>query len=52
MKEFDDIIIWAGQAGPSLAGRLMGAGRTVALVKRKLFGGTCVNIRCKPAKIG
>jgi hypothetical protein len=25
MKEFDDVIIWAGQAGPSLAGRLTGA---------------------------
>ena len=41
--DFDAIIIGAGQAGPSLAGRLTDAGMTVALVERKLFGGTCVN---------
>jgi pyruvate/2-oxoglutarate dehydrogenase complex dihydrolipoamide dehydrogenase (E3) component len=43
MREFDAIIIGAGQAGPSLAGRLTGVGMTAALVERKLFGGTCVN---------
>jgi flavin-dependent dehydrogenase len=37
MKGFDAIIIGAGQAGPSLAGRLTGAGMTVALVERKLL---------------
>ena len=52
MKEFDAIIIWAGQAGPSLAGRLTGAGMTVALVERKLFGGTCVNTARTPTKTG
>ena len=50
MKRFDAIIIGAGQAGPSLAGRLTGAGMTVALVERKLFGGTCVNTGCTPTK--
>src|SRR5919199_5035405 len=50
MKEFDVIIIGAGQAGPALAGRLTGAGMTVALVERKLFGGTCVNTGCTPTK--
>lgn len=50
MKEFDAIIIGAGQAGPSLAGRLTGAGMTVAFVERKLFGGTCVNTGCTPTK--
>jgi pyruvate/2-oxoglutarate dehydrogenase complex dihydrolipoamide dehydrogenase (E3) component len=50
MKKFDAIIIGAGQAGPSLAGRLTGAGMTVALVERKLFGGTCVNTGCTPTK--
>jgi pyruvate/2-oxoglutarate dehydrogenase complex dihydrolipoamide dehydrogenase (E3) component len=50
MKEFDAIIIGAGQAGPSLAGRLTGAGMTVALAERKLFGGTCVNTGCTPTK--
>jgi pyruvate/2-oxoglutarate dehydrogenase complex dihydrolipoamide dehydrogenase (E3) component len=47
---FDAIIIGAGQAGPSLAGRLTQAGWTVAMVERKLFGGTCVNVGCTPTK--
>ncbi|MBB6143409.1 pyruvate/2-oxoglutarate dehydrogenase complex dihydrolipoamide dehydrogenase (E3) component [Silvibacterium bohemicum] len=47
---FDDIIIGAGQAGPSLAGRLTQAGRKVAMIERKLFGGTCVNTGCTPTK--
>ncbi|HEV7610567.1 MAG TPA: FAD-containing oxidoreductase [Steroidobacteraceae bacterium] len=48
--QYDAIIIGAGQAGPSLAGRLSGAGMTVALVERHLFGGTCVNTGCMPTK--
>jgi pyruvate/2-oxoglutarate dehydrogenase complex dihydrolipoamide dehydrogenase (E3) component len=47
---FDAIIIGAGQAGPSLAGRLTQAGRSVAFIERKLFGGTCVNTGCTPTK--
>jgi pyruvate/2-oxoglutarate dehydrogenase complex dihydrolipoamide dehydrogenase (E3) component len=47
---FDAIIIGAGQAGPSLAGRLTQAGRKVAMIERKLFGGTCVNTGCTPTK--
>ena len=50
MTKFDAIIIGAGQAGPSLAGRLTDAGQTVAIVERKFFGGTCVNTGCKPTK--
>lgn len=50
MNKFDAIIIGAGQAGPSLAGRLTGAGMTVAFIERKLFGGTCVNTGCTPTK--
>jgi len=49
-RSFDAIIIGAGQAGPSLAGRLTDAGWTVALVERKDFGGTCVNTGCMPTK--
>ena len=49
-KTFDAIIIGAGQAGPSLAGRLTAAGMSVALIERKLFGGTCVNTGCTPTK--
>lgn len=49
-RSFDAIIIGAGQAGPSLAGRLTAAGQTVALIERKDFGGTCVNTGCMPTK--
>ena len=47
---FDAIIIGTGQAGPSLAARLAGAGRKVAIVERARFGGTCVNTGCMPTK--
>jgi len=50
MKAFDAIIIGGGQAGPSLAGRLTAAGMSVALIERKLVGGTCVNTGCMPTK--
>jgi len=49
-QTFDAIVIGAGQAGPSLAGRLTTAGMKVALIERKLFGGTCVNTGCMPTK--
>jgi pyruvate/2-oxoglutarate dehydrogenase complex dihydrolipoamide dehydrogenase (E3) component len=49
-KTFDAIIIGAGQAGPSLAGRLTAAGMSGALIERKLVGGTCVNTGCMPTK--
>jgi pyruvate/2-oxoglutarate dehydrogenase complex dihydrolipoamide dehydrogenase (E3) component len=47
---FDAIIIGTGQAGPFLAVRLAGAGMKVAIIERKLFGGTCVNTGCIPTK--
>ena len=50
MPHYDAIIIGAGQSGPALARRLAAAGRTVAIVERKLFGGTCVNVGCTPTK--
>lgn len=49
-KHFDAIIVGAGQAGPALAGRLTAAGQTVAVIERKLVGGTCVNYGCIPTK--
>jgi pyruvate/2-oxoglutarate dehydrogenase complex dihydrolipoamide dehydrogenase (E3) component len=49
-QTFDALIVGAGQAGPPLAGRLADAGMKVALVERKLFGGTCVNTGCTPTK--
>ena len=47
---FDAIVVGAGQAGPFLAVRLAESGRKVAIVERKLFGGTCVNTGCTPTK--
>ena len=49
-RQFDAIVIGAGQAGPSLAGRLSAAGMSVAIIERHLFGGTCVNTGCMPTK--
>jgi pyruvate/2-oxoglutarate dehydrogenase complex dihydrolipoamide dehydrogenase (E3) component len=50
MEHFDAIIIGTGQAGPSLAARFAGAGKTVAIIERQDFGGTCVNTGCTPTK--
>ena len=47
---FDAIVVGAGQAGPSLAGRLTAAGLRVAVIERKHVGGTCVNTGCMPTK--
>ncbi len=47
---FDAIVIGTGQSGPALASRLSNAGMKVAVVERKLFGGTCVNNGCIPTK--
>ena len=49
-RSFDAIIIGAGQAGPPLAQRLAAAGQKVAVIERKLVGGTCVNAGCTPTK--
>ena len=48
-RRFDAIIIGTGQAGPYLAASHR-AGQKVAIVERKLFGGTCVNTGCIPTK--
>jgi pyruvate/2-oxoglutarate dehydrogenase complex dihydrolipoamide dehydrogenase (E3) component len=50
MPNYDAIIIGTGQAGPALARRLVAAGWKVAIIERKLFGGTCVNTGCTPTK--
>jgi pyruvate/2-oxoglutarate dehydrogenase complex dihydrolipoamide dehydrogenase (E3) component len=50
MTRFDAIVIGTGQAGPPLAGRLTRAGMNIAVIERKLFGGTCVNTGCTPTK--
>jgi pyruvate/2-oxoglutarate dehydrogenase complex dihydrolipoamide dehydrogenase (E3) component len=49
-RKFDAAVIGAGQAGPSLVNRLTKAGKSVAMVERDHFGGTCVNTGCMPTK--
>jgi pyruvate/2-oxoglutarate dehydrogenase complex dihydrolipoamide dehydrogenase (E3) component len=50
MPNYDAIIVGTGQAGPALARRLVAAGWKIAIIERKLFGGTCVNTGCTPTK--
>jgi len=49
-EKFDAIVIGTGQAGPSVAARFSQEGLKVAIIERKLFGGTCVNVGCIPTK--
>ena len=49
-KHFDAIIIGTGQAGPPLAAWFAAAGKSVAIIERNKFGGTCVNTGCTPTK--
>lgn len=44
------IVIGTGQSGLSLADRFDDEGLKVAVIERKLFGGTCVNVSCIPTK--
>ena len=50
MRSFDAIIIGTGQAGPPMASRFAAAGKSVAIIERDKFGGTCVNTGCTPTK--
>jgi pyruvate/2-oxoglutarate dehydrogenase complex dihydrolipoamide dehydrogenase (E3) component len=49
-RNYDAIVIGAGQAGPSLTARFSRAGNSVAIIERHLFGGTCINAGCTPTK--
>lgn len=52
MKQYDAIIIGFGKAGKTLAAELSNRGWQVAVVERsnKMYGGSCPNISCIPAK--
>jgi pyruvate/2-oxoglutarate dehydrogenase complex dihydrolipoamide dehydrogenase (E3) component len=50
IKQYDAIIIGAGQAGPSLAIDFAKEGMQTAIIERNLFGGTCINTGCVPSK--
>ena len=50
LQTYDAIVIGTGQSGPALAARLTKEGLRTAVIERKLFGGTCVNVGCIPTK--
>ncbi|MCR8557738.1 mercuric reductase [Mucilaginibacter sp. BJC16-A38] len=50
MKQYDAIIIGAGQAGGPLAKKLAEAGKKTAVIEKRWVGGTCVNDGCTPTK--
>ncbi|MEZ4795545.1 MAG: mercuric reductase [Flavobacteriaceae bacterium] len=50
MKQFDSIIIGAGQAGTPLVFSLATKGEKVALIEKTQIGGTCLNVGCVPTK--
>ncbi|HZY35415.1 MAG TPA: mercuric reductase [Mucilaginibacter sp.] len=50
IKQYDAIVIGAGQAGGPLAKKLALAGKKTALIEKRWIGGTCVNDGCTPTK--
>lgn len=50
MKQYDAIIIGAGQAGVPLAKKLAAAGKKTAIIEKRFIGGTCINDGCTPTK--
>jgi pyruvate/2-oxoglutarate dehydrogenase complex dihydrolipoamide dehydrogenase (E3) component len=48
--KFDAIILGMGPGGEAVAGRLLGAGKHVAVVERELLGGECAYWACIPSK--
>ncbi|MFQ5769680.1 MAG: mercuric reductase [bacterium] len=50
IKQYDALVIGAGQAGGPLSTTLARAGWKTAIIERKHVGGTCVNEGCTPTK--
>lgn len=50
-KEYDLVVIGAGTAGSTAAMRVRAAGRRVAVIDHRPFGGTCALRGCDPKKV-
>ena len=52
MKTYDLLVIGFGKAGKTLAAKMSGLGKKVALVEKdaQMYGGTCINVACIPTK--
>src|SRR5215510_5956627 len=51
METFDLIVIGTGTAAQVAAGRVRSAGRSVAVIDHRPFGGTCALRGCDPKKM-
>jgi pyruvate/2-oxoglutarate dehydrogenase complex dihydrolipoamide dehydrogenase (E3) component len=49
-ERFDAVVIGLGPGGEVAAGRLLAAGKRVAVVERELIGGECGYWACIPSK--
>jgi pyruvate/2-oxoglutarate dehydrogenase complex dihydrolipoamide dehydrogenase (E3) component len=50
VERFDVIVVGMGTGGEAAAGRLLDAGRRVAVIERELIGGECAYWACIPSK--
>ncbi|HZL07387.1 MAG TPA: NAD(P)/FAD-dependent oxidoreductase [Coriobacteriia bacterium] len=51
MERFDVIVVGTGVAGQTAVGELSMAGKKVAVVDKRAFGGTCALRGCEPKKV-
>src|SRR4028119_1114270 len=49
-EKFDAVILGMGPGGENVAGRLLKAGKKVAVIERELVGGECAYWACIPSK--
>jgi dihydrolipoamide dehydrogenase len=50
IEKYDAVVIGLGPGGEVAAGRLLAAGRRVAVIERELIGGECAYWACIPSK--